>query len=316
MIHHRFAAFARGVLALTLVVILWGAFVRATGSGAGCGRHWPLCNGDVVPRAPAVETLIELTHRLTSGLALLAVLGMVIWAFRAYPRGHRVRGAAVLSLVFILVEAMIGAGLVLLELVADNDSVARAYWMVGHLLNTFVLVAALTLTSWYASGGSAVRVRGAGPLGWAMGAAMLAFLAVGATGAIAALGDTLFPSESLAQGLRDSFSEQSHPLIRLRKIHPLLAVATGAAIVALGRMTYRLRPSVAVRRASLALVALYGAQLVVGMVNVVMLAPVTLQLVHLLLADLVWIALVILAAAALAEPAPDEKHAPAVALAG
>jgi cytochrome c oxidase assembly protein subunit 15 len=316
MVYQRFAAFARGVLALNLVVILWGAFVRATGSGAGCGRHWPLCNGDVVPRAPAVETLVELTHRLTSGLALLAVLAMVIWAFRAYPRGHRVRGAAVLSLVFILVEALIGAGLVLLELVADNDSVARAYWMVGHLLNTFVLVAVLTLTAWYASGGRAVRVRGAGPLAWAIGAAMLAFLAVGATGAIAALGDTLFPSESLAQGLRDSFSERSHLLIRLRKIHPLLAIGTGAAIVGLGRFASRIHPSVAVRRAALVLMALYAAQFVVGMANVVMLAPVTLQLVHLLLADLVWIALVVLAAAALAEPAPDEKPAPAVPVAG
>jgi heme A synthase len=312
MIHHRFAAFARGVLALNLVVILWGAFVRATGSGAGCGRHWPLCNGDVVPRAPAVETLVELTHRLTSGLALLAVLGMVVWAFRAYPRAHRVRGAALLSLVFILAEALIGAGLVLLELVADNDSVARAYWMVGHLLNTFVLVAVLTLTAWYASGGPAVRVRGAGPLAWAIVAAMLAFLAVGATGAIAALGDTLFPSASLAQGLRDSFSDQSHPLIRLRKIHPLLAIATGAGIVALGRFASRIRPSPTVRRAALFLGALYGAQLVVGLANVAMLAPVTLQLVHLLLADLVWIALVVLAAAALAEPAPGGRPAAAV----
>ena len=81
-----FAAYAWAVLGFNLLVILWGAFVRATGSGAGCGSHWPLCNGEVLPRAPALATLIEFSHRLTSGVALLLVIGLVVGAWRGFPR--------------------------------------------------------------------------------------------------------------------------------------------------------------------------------------------------------------------------------------
>jgi heme A synthase len=95
-------------------VILWGAFVRATGSGAGCGSHWPLCNGELVPRAPQVETVIEFIHRATSGLAFLLVLGLFVLAWRVYPKGDLVRRAAALSFLFIVTEALVGAGLVLL----------------------------------------------------------------------------------------------------------------------------------------------------------------------------------------------------------
>jgi cytochrome c oxidase assembly protein subunit 15 len=304
----RFAAYAWGVLGLNLIVVLWGAFVRATGSGAGCGRHWPLCNGEVVPRSAKLETVIELTHRLTSGLALVAVLVMLVWAFRAYSRGHAVRLGATLSLVFIVVEALLGAGLVLLELVAMNDSVARAYWMVAHLLNTFILLGVLALTAWWASGSPAVRLRGAGTVGWALAGAIVGFLAVGATGAIAALGDTLFPAESLAQGLRDSFSPESHPLIRLRKLHPILAIAAGAATVLAARFVARRRPSTPTHRTAAAVSALFALQILAGAVNVVLLAPVWLQLLHLLLADLLWIALVLLTASALAVPSPSRQR--------
>src|SRR5262245_62215656 len=83
-----FIRFAWLTLGITIVVIVWGAVVRATGSGAGCGSHWPLCNGVVVPRSPSMATLIELGHRLTSGLALLLVLGLVIGAWRQIGRAH------------------------------------------------------------------------------------------------------------------------------------------------------------------------------------------------------------------------------------
>lgn len=308
MLNIRFSRYAWGVLGLNLLVILWGAYVRATGSGAGCGRHWPLCNGEVVPRSPQLETVIELTHRVTSGFALAAVVVMLVWAFRSYPAGHRVRLGATLSLVFIVVEALIGAGLVLLELVAMNESAARAYWMVAHLLNTFILLAVLTLTAWWASGGAAVRLRGAGAAGWAVASAMVGVLVVAATGAIAALGDTLFPSQSLAQGLRDSFSPESHLLVRLRKLHPLLAIAAGAAAVLAARALTRARPAIATRRAAAVVTGVYALQLVAGTLNVVLLAPVWLQLLHLLLADLLWIALVLLAASALAAPGPRYGH--------
>src|ERR671912_761132 len=95
----RLARFAWGVLSYNVAVIAWGAYVRATGSGAGCGEHWPLCNGTVIPRAPEIATIVEFSHRLTSGLALLAVVGLVAWTFRTRPRGDQSRTGAVLSLV-------------------------------------------------------------------------------------------------------------------------------------------------------------------------------------------------------------------------
>src|SRR6266849_5083339 len=108
-----FAVFAWSVLAYNILVNLWGALVRATGSGAGCGGHWPLCNGDVLPEAPQVATVIELTHRVMSGIALIAVLALFAWAFQAYPRRHSARRWAGWSLMFIVTEALLGAALVL-----------------------------------------------------------------------------------------------------------------------------------------------------------------------------------------------------------
>src|SRR5919197_2484990 len=137
--------FAWGGLMLVLGVILWGAYVRATGSGAGCGAHWPLCNGEFVPRSPAAQTLVEFTHRLSSGLALLFALALPLWTFRVTPPRHPARSAAVWCLIFMLLEAAIGAGLVLFQLVAHDPSIARAYAMSAHLVNTFLLLAAITL---------------------------------------------------------------------------------------------------------------------------------------------------------------------------
>src|SRR6187431_238747 len=142
----KFVRFAWFTLAITVVVIVWGAVVRATGSGAGCGSHWPLCNGDVVPLAPTMSTIIEFTHRLTSGLALVLSVLMFVWARRLFPTRHRARTWAAAALGFMLVEAAIGAGIVLLELVENNASALRAVYQGVHLTNTMFLVGAMTAT--------------------------------------------------------------------------------------------------------------------------------------------------------------------------
>ena len=277
----RFARYAWGVLAYNLVVILWGAYVRASGSGAGCGSHWPLCNGTVVPRGPAAETMIELTHRATSGVALIAVVVLFVWARRSFSRGHVVRLGAALSLVFILVEAALGAGLVLFELVADDDSNFRAFSMIAHLTNTFILIGVLALTAWWASGGERIRLRGAGGKAGLIAAALIGLLLVGATGAIAALGDTLFPAASLQEGLRSSFSSESHPFIQLRKYHPFLAIFVGLFTAVVVRRLAAGSDGVGVAELSKLVIGLYAVQLVAGVTNMVLLAPVWLQLVHL-----------------------------------
>ena len=292
---HRLARYAWGLLAYNIAVILWGAYVRASGSGAGCGSHWPLCNGEVIPQAPATATLVEFSHRLTSGLALVGVIVLYAWTRRARPAGDAARRAAAASVIFMLSEAAVGAGLVLFRLVADNASMARALFMAAHLTNTFVLLAALTLTAWWLSGGGAPapranpRVAGA----WAFSAA--AFLVASISGAVAALGDTLYPSASLAEGLRADLSAASHLLIRLRMLHPVLALSAVAIAMLIAPRLVRDDDATGQQLARV-VVAVSGLQVLAGLTNVLLLAPIWMQLVHLLLADAVWIALVLLGA--------------------
>lgn len=293
----RFSTYTWAVLGYNILVILWGAFVRATGSGAGCGSHWPTCNGVVVPRQPQVETIIEFTHRLTSGLAFILVLILMIWAFRIHAKGHPVRLGAGLSMFFIITEALVGAGLVLFGWVADDQSIGRVISISVHLVNTFLLLAALTLTAWWASGGERLVLRGQGVSVWLFGLGFLGVLVLGVSGAITALGDTLFPAGSLAEGIAQDFAPTAHFLVRLRVLHPLIALLNGVYLVFLSGLIYLFRATPHIQRLALTLMALFVAQLVAGMINLGLLAPVWMQLVHLLLADLVWIALVLLAAA-------------------
>lgn len=299
----RFARYGWGVLAYNLLVILWGAYVRASGSGAGCGAHWPLCNGVVVPREPAIETIIELTHRATSGIALLLVVGMLVWARRAYARGTPTRRAATAAMVLMLTEALVGAGLVLFEMVADNASIARAWWLAAHLFNTFLLLAALVLVPWFADGRPAPRLRPLRAEGTLLAIGLAGTLLLGMTGAVTALGDTLFPSTSLREGMAADFAPSAPLLIRLRVIHPTLAVLVAAVLILAAGVTAKLRPAPETRRLALAVGGLVLTQLVAGLINLVLLAPIPMQLLHLLLADGLWLSLVLLTAAALAVPA-------------
>ena len=269
----RFARFAWGVLAYNVLVVLWGAYVRATGSGAGCGSHWPLCNGEVLPRAPGAETIIEFTHRVTSGLALMAVAALVLGSRRLFPAAHRVRRFATLSAVFLVVEALLGAGLVLFRFVGQDASPGRAVYLAAHLVNTQVLLAMLAATAWFARG--PVKTRVPAPARTVLFATLPVVLIVSATGAVAALGDTLREAPAI--------------LVRLRVLHPLVAVVSAVfillALSLAGRAKHLKAPG--------ALISfLVMMQLAAGAVNVALLAPVWMQIVHLLLANVLWIALV------------------------
>ena len=303
---------AWAVLVYNLAVILWGAYVRASGSGAACGDHWPLCDGRIVPRSLGAATLIEYSHRITSGLALLSVVLLVVWVLRTTRPGHPARRGAVMSLVFMLLEAAVGAGLVLFQLVADNASMARALFMAVHLTNTFVLVAWLTLTAWWLSDGEAIAPEVSPGRAAAVGGLLVAVVLVGVSGAVAALGDTLFPSQTLAEALAADLSPASHVLIRLRMLHPALAVATAALLVIGAPWLATASGDPQARRFARAVAGIAVVQVIAGVVNVVLLAPVWMQLVHLLLADALWIALVLLGAVVLACP---QVRAPAPGLA-
>jgi cytochrome c oxidase assembly protein subunit 15 len=286
--------FAWLVVGYNVLVILWGAVVRATGSGAGCGNHWPLCNGEVIPLSPRVDTIIEFTHRCMTGGSLLVVLALLVWTFRGTIKGQAARVLAVVSTVLLLNEALLGALLVKLGYVTGNRSMGRVVLLSIHLSNTLLLLAALTLTARLLATGQRWRELGAsGPKKvWAY-LGLAATLVVGVSGSLAALGDTLFPASSLQAAFAQDFSAGSPWLLRLRGVHPVSAVIAAVFVLWL---VGQARRAAAGGLATLVL-ALLGFQFALGLADVLLLAPVWMQILHLLGADLYWVALVSLAAA-------------------
>jgi cytochrome c oxidase assembly protein subunit 15 len=284
--------FAWGLLAYNVAVILWGAVVRATSSGAGCGDHWPLCNGVVLQSNPRLATMIELAHRVSSGLTLPLVLLLLLWTFRATVAGHLARIATIAAAVFTFNEALLGALLVLLRLTADNRSPARAVYLSLHLANTLLLLGALTLAAHFLSRPFTRGTIRFTQLPLAV-TGITATVVLGVTGTLAALSDTLFPATSLGAAFAQDFSAGGGWLLRLRILHPLTAVITGLFICWLLVRSIA-RPSE--HKPALLVLSLLVLQFGLGVADVTLLAPVWLQIVHLLGADVLWIALVVLAA--------------------
>ena len=295
--------FAWGVLVYFIAVILWGTLVRATGSGAGCGNHWPLCNGTVMQRSASVDTMIEFTHRITSGLSLFAVVGLMAWTLAGTVRGHLARPAAVASVGFTLLEAILGALLVKLGYTAQSQSPMRPAFLALHLTNTLLLVAALTLTAHLLSrrkGFLRGSVRLAAPAGAV--ATVLVVMVVGVTGSLAALGDTLFPASSLGLALAQDFSSTSGWLVRWRWTHPGIAFAASFFLIWLLVRAARRNTHWDNRRLSALVLLLLGAVYTLGLLDVILLAPLWVQVAHLLAADTLWAALVVLTARLTLQP--------------
>jgi cytochrome c oxidase assembly protein subunit 15 len=299
--------FAWGVLGYFIAVILWGGLVRATGSGAGCGDHWPLCNGTVMQHTARIDTMIEFTHRVTSGISFFAVLVLFAWTLAGTVRGHLARGAAVAAVIFTVIEAALGAFLVKLGLTAQSRSPLRAPYLALHLTNTLLLLAALTLTAHLLSrraGYLSTRVRLVAPFGAIASAVVV--LIVGVTGSLAALGDTLFPASSLGAALAQDFSATSGWLVRWRWTHPIVAFLAGVFLIWLMVRAAQHRTHWDNRRLCALVLFLLACQYVLGVLDVVLLAPVWLQIVHLLGADVLWAALVVLAARVALEPLEEK----------
>lgn len=278
-----------------VLVILWGAVVRATGSGAGCANDWPLCHGEVIPTPRHIEQVIEYTHRISSALDGLLVILLVVFAFRLYTKRSRVRIWAVLALVFILIEGALGRALVVNDWVAGNVSAARAVVVAVHLANTYILLATLAGTAWFAQlddRGDRRRDRLPEVL---LGIGLLLAIVFSAMGAVTALGDTLFPAESLFSEVQKDFDSTSHFLIQLRVIHPVLAIlSSGYLFYTLSFLRQR-GLGKRVRRVTTILFVLIAVQVLAGGITILTLAPLYMQVIHLLLADSFWLTLVVLA---------------------
>ena len=295
--------FGWAVLVYFIAVILWGTLVRATGSGAGCGDHWPLCNGTVMQHSPRVDTMIEFTHRLTSGLSFFSAVGLLAWTLAGTVRGHLARAAAAATVAFTLVEAVLGALLVKLGLTAQSQSPLRAPYLALHLTNTLLLLAALTLTAHLLSrshGYTRNTTRLVAPLGAIC--AVVVVMIVGVTGSLAALGDTLFPATSLGSALAQDFSATSAWLVRWRWTHPTVAFFASIVLIWLLVRASRRTAHWDNRGLSALVLLLLAAQYVLGVLDVVLLAPLWLQVAHLLGADVLWAALVVLTARLTLEP--------------
>jgi len=284
--------YAAVVVGFMVLVILEGALVRATGSGAGCGNHWPLCNGDFFPHHPRLATVIEYTHRSMTGFCTTLVAILIGWTFLARPSGDRARRAVVWSGILLITEALLGALLVKGGYVESNASDMRVVMQCIHFTNTMLLLAAISLTWWWLRDrpqpSTDLRPQ-ARMVAWM---SLVATLFVGATGSVAALADTLFPPTSLQAAFLQDFAAHSPLLVRMRWLHPATAIiALSCAIWIALQIRSRLGQLV---------VGLVCLQLLLGAANVLLLAPTWLQVLHLLGADLYWIALVIACAAVLA----------------
>ena len=305
------ARFAWATLYCNVAVVLWGAYVRASGSGAGCGNKWPLCNGEVLGMSARSQTIIEFTHRMTSGIVLLMVASLVAWCWRVTSRRDWARYSAMLAAVFLANEALLGAALVLLDHVAQDKSSGRVFFLCLHFGNTLLLLASLSLTAAWLSkgGGSFTPIQNPREI-VTIGMGLLAVMLIGITGAVAALGDTLFPATSLRSSLVQDFTSGAPALLHFRLLHPAVALIAGTyALWVIGKTTRhaRLWPS------TMALIIVFTAQVGVGLLNVSLLVPVWLQILHLFVADVFWILLVLASADLILVPARSARTEAVVA---
>lgn len=289
----HFRAFAWGVLGYSLCVILWGYFLRISESGDGCGTDWPLCSGEVVPAGGGFPTWVEFTHRASSGLALVLVVVLAVLAFRRFGRGHPVRLAALASVLFTVTESLFGAVLVVFGWVAEDVSTGRVLIRPFHVTNTFLLMGALGLTAWWTSRGVARITWPGSPQSRRFLAAAAGLLALAATGSWTGLAGTAFPAASIVAGLAQ-YLDPGHFLIYLRMAHPVVAVLALVLLVRATGMPTGLGAE-GVRRPLTRLVWVLGAaQPAVGTLTVLLLHPTGLRLLHLALADFLWLATLLL----------------------
>lgn len=273
-------------LYFALFIVLWGAWVRLSGSGAGCGEHWPLCNGEVVPIDAGIKTFIEFTHRLTSGIFGFTILGMVFYARKEFERGHPLRFYALWSLALTIVEALIGAVLVKKGLVDQNSSHLRAVVIALHLGNTLLLMASLSACVFFAKAKSFTFTELAqGMKRFFAVVAVLIFIVV-SSGAVTALGNTLFPESSLLAGMDKDFSKDSPFLIRLRIYHPISALIMASLFMTLNS---KMRSLVMGQRLCDFNQAIIIISLAFGAINWLLMAPTWGALLHLLLANIMWL---------------------------
>jgi heme a synthase len=302
-----YSLFAWFFLVFNFYVILGGAYVRATGSGAGCGDHWPLCNGVVVPTFSTIHTIIEFTHRVSSGIVAIGAVLLIFWAFKVTKKGDPVRTSAIVAFAFVVFEAFLGAGLVLFGLVANNSSSVRALVMSLHLVGTFILIGSISLTAAWSSGFKIMNLNGQGKKIIPILLIIIGMFIVGMSGAITALGDTLFKPNYVGEGLINDINNANHFLKTLRMYHPIFAIIVALYTVFISWNMTNKNSSSLLKKLTLLITIIFSIQIITGFINIVLLAPVWMQILHLLIADMAWVFCVLFSSQALSEEIPVAK---------
>lgn len=303
---------AWATLLFNLLVILWGTVVRATGSGDGCGESWPKCGQQFIPQNPTVEATIEFVHRASSFLAGVGVVLVLLLARWGWPKRHLVRRAATVSAVLIVIEALLGASLVLFGWVDDDVSPARLVVVPLHLVNTFLLIGSIAVTAWWGSGFPTPRLEGKSKsFRWLL-VGTLVLLVLGITGALNALADTIFPADSVAEGIAAEFGPTAPLLVRLRIVHPIVAVSGGLLVGWIAAETGR-RGSQRTRRLAAMVSVAVLLQFFIGIANVLFLTPLLIQVLHLMVADILWLSFILFSASWLGDPIPVRAQESVVA---
>lgn len=296
-----FAKYAWFALGYNVLVIVWGVFLRASKSGDGCGEHWLTCNGELIPSAPQFKTVIEFSHRMTTAIDGIVMLILLGWAVKIFvskrsKQSRQVLYAAIGSFFFVITEAAVGAGLVLTGNVAEAVTDARPFWAMGHLINTFILLTFLTLTAWFATRERNISWKIDLKTAALIGLGVIGLLAVGLSGSLAALSNMLFPSQSLAEGVAKDFSATSNIILRLRLSHPIVSILLSVYLIFLAGWMKAKSADANTTWWSNAVSLLVIGQVIFGAATLLTLGPIIMQLGHLLLADAVWIAFVLMVA--------------------
>ena len=278
---------------LTVAVVIGGALVRATDSGAGCGESWPICGGQIIPEIGNYHTAIEISHRLMTGLLGMVLVTLFLLVRRQYDKTHRLRRAVFAAGVLLIIESLLGASLVIFGWVEFDASIARLIVVPIHLVNTFLLVAAMVLVAFFAGGGRGFRVDLSKTLDKVIAACLGIVLVIGATGALNALADTLIKSDALRPAAGDEVQVTEAVLRQIRTIHPFVAIIGGLALY----MLVRFLTAGAGKRVRLLGVGVQGiiwVQFIVGLLNIALNVPLEIQLIHLFVADVLWILVVLI----------------------
>jgi heme A synthase len=267
-------------IVLSILSILAGAFVRATGSGDGCGSTWPTCKGKIIPQLSDSSEVIEFSHRSISGILLIVTLIIFIKS-RNMSKGTIIRTTVNFLTFFVIFEAAIGAVIVLYEWVGLNSSLPRIIAVPIHLVNTFGLLACYAvLYKVLLNNFKNIKQL------WDRRFVFVAFLFLlsGATGSITALADVLFPSASFYEGLMEDFDRTSELLTRLRILHPIVATGLSVALIIESR---KIQKDYKIDVKFLQLLVIVAVTL--GVLNVLSNIVLLLSIFHLAIADLLWI---------------------------